>query len=139
MLVPPPKKERPATEKQIAYIRSFGVEPKPEMTIGEASSLLDQLINDPQAQDRKMEIEMRRIAERYETWQRTPAPSGIADRATMLVNECKSALPWLPVLMEKTEDQLHSKCPNPSLTASRKFGTFETQKEIPIIYHNSSM
>jgi hypothetical protein len=43
----------PATQKQLDYLRSFGVEPKPGLTKGDASDLIDKAQNDPIAVDRQ--------------------------------------------------------------------------------------
>lgn len=43
----------PATEKQLDYLRSFGVEPKRGLTKGDASDLIDKAQNDPVAVERQ--------------------------------------------------------------------------------------
>jgi GYF domain 2 len=45
-----------ATENQLDYLRSFGIEPKPGLTKGEASDLLDKATKDPVALQRQQEL-----------------------------------------------------------------------------------
>ncbi|RBP41437.1 hypothetical protein DES53_107269 [Roseimicrobium gellanilyticum] len=42
-------RQDPATEKQIEFLKSFGVTPAPNLKKGEASELIDRCINDPEA------------------------------------------------------------------------------------------
>lgn len=51
-----PKPPQPATEKQIAYITSFGAEVKAGLTKAEASAMLDKLTTDPRARERQKQL-----------------------------------------------------------------------------------
>lgn len=55
-------RQEPATEKQIEFLKSFGVAPAPGLKKGEASELIDQCVNDPDA---------RRVQEekRFASWE----------------------------------------------------------------------
>jgi len=46
----------PATENQISYLRSFGIEPTPGMTKGDASDLLEKATIDPTALERQAKL-----------------------------------------------------------------------------------
>ncbi len=101
----PPKNWRPATDKQLAYIRSFGVKPEPNISIAEASELLYRLESDPKARERQIELDIpRNLAlarcsfELAEEMRRTPATKGIGEKAKRLRDECKDGLVWLTEL-----------------------------------------
>lgn len=58
----PDWRQDPATENQISYLRSFGIQAKPDLTKGEASDLLDKATHDPVALERQAELR----AEQYD-------------------------------------------------------------------------
>jgi hypothetical protein len=62
-----------ATEKQINYLASFGVAAQPGLTKGEASDLIEQCANDPEALARQNQIRQVRYEE--ETRERAAFPS----------------------------------------------------------------
>lgn len=94
---------RPATAKQINYLRDFGVEPPADMTIGEASVLLDKLINDPKAQARKDQIQMERMEAEDDRKRKTPAPKGVGAKARSILKECQRGQVWIPELQNRFE------------------------------------
>lgn len=94
---------RPATAKQINYIRDFGLEPPADMTIGEASVLLDKLINDPKAQARKDQIHLGRMEAEESRKRTTPAPKGVSAKARSLLKECQRGQLWIPELQNRFE------------------------------------
>lgn len=64
----PPTPERdwrqdPATDKQLSFIRAHDVMPQDGMTKGEASDLITNLKNDPEAQDRLVKRDLEKLAE----------------------------------------------------------------------------
>jgi multidrug efflux pump subunit AcrA (membrane-fusion protein) len=55
----PDWRQEPATENQISYLRSFGIEPTPGLTKGNASDLLEKATKDPVALERQAELRAR--------------------------------------------------------------------------------
>jgi hypothetical protein len=52
----PDWRQDPATENQISYLRSFGIEPRAGITKGEASDLIEKATKDPVALDRQAQF-----------------------------------------------------------------------------------
>jgi hypothetical protein len=52
----PDWRQDPATENQISFLRSFGIEAQPGLTKGEASDLLEKATKDPVALERQAEL-----------------------------------------------------------------------------------
>jgi hypothetical protein len=55
----PDWRQEPATENQISFLRSFGIETTPGLTRGDASDLLEKATKDPVALDRQAELRAR--------------------------------------------------------------------------------
>lgn len=68
-----PWQQDPATEKQIAYLESFGVKAKPGLTKGEASELIDKCKDDPQAEARRRKFYDEKQQAEWEDSQKFPS------------------------------------------------------------------
>jgi hypothetical protein len=62
-------REAKATKAQLGYLSSFGVNPSPDITRGEAHELIDKCTKDPKALKVQAELNEKRDAERFERWE----------------------------------------------------------------------
>jgi hypothetical protein len=66
-------REEPASEKQLEYLKTLGYEPEEYLTKGQASDLIEELKNDPEAQQKRAALNQQRCEQEFQDSQRNMA------------------------------------------------------------------